>query len=298
MWDLALGGVILLAVTAALALCGALLGRCASAWVSGLAGVAVLALLAAFGLWLHGRLCLAAWLPFSCVALLGNWYLPGAGFLAGLVLGRRRVSRLRRRLIALALLVLAGYPVVRDLGEPALPARAFWSRDGVCLQSTPASSAPCGAATLLGHHGLAAGEKELIRLCLTRADGTPRLGVYRALKLKTQDTPWDVEIVGGSLEALFGQRQEPVLVLLWPREYSPDPWTACLRRVGWTPEVADGVVLYGLLNAHQADVGDPALGRHACPVDQLRRRWYGEGLRLVPRRQPAPSHDPDPAPAR
>ena len=55
-------------------------------------------------------------------------------------------------------------------------------------------SAAC-AAKLLVEHGIEASEPEMILLCLTNRLGTPPLGLYGALKIKTRGTLWNVEIV-------------------------------------------------------------------------------------------------------
>ena len=70
------------------------------------------------------------------------------------------------------------------------------------MQSRGASCGPCCAVTLLRHCGIEADEREMSDLCLTTKSGTPSLGLYRGLKLKTNDTPWDVEVVRGDLEQL------------------------------------------------------------------------------------------------
>ena len=63
-------------------------------------------------------------------------------------------------------------------------------------------------------HGIQASEQEMVELCLTRADGTPALGLYRGLKLKTRGTPWNVEVFRSGLEDLRNADRWPVILLV------------------------------------------------------------------------------------
>jgi hypothetical protein len=86
----------------------------------------------------------------------------------------------------------------------------------------------------------------MMDLCLTRSEGTPSLGVYRGLKIKTRHSRWDVEVVRCPLEDLLRNMEGPVLMRIRLE-------------------------------------GEPAVGRQRWATSELKRRWRGEGLRLVPR---------------
>ena len=71
------------------------------------------------------------------------------------------------------------------------------------MQSTAVSCGPCCAVRVLADYGIDATEEDMIDLCLTGRLGTPALGLYRGLKIKTEKTKWDVEILRCSIEELW-----------------------------------------------------------------------------------------------
>jgi hypothetical protein len=119
------------------------------------------------------------------------WYEIPAFFLAGAGLRAARASWWKRDLI----LVLIGLFAVR-IGWNAWETRGGHERltgtvtaDGACVQSSVYSCAPAAAASLLWHHGIAADEREMAELCLTRPGlgGTSECGLMRGLRKKVGD---------------------------------------------------------------------------------------------------------------
>ena len=120
----------------------------------------------------------------------------------------------------------------------------------------------------------------MTQLCLTSKRGTPLLGVYRGLKLKTRDTQWEVEVVRSSVDQLRQGNSFPVVVPV--RLESPPVMGA-----GWLRGQDHAVVLFGFTRDDRAVVGDPTLryrGRTLWTVEELRQRRRGEALRLVTRK--------------
>ena len=151
----------------------------------------------------------------------------------------------------------------------------------MCLQTSQASCSPAAAATLLRWHGIDADEQEMALLCLTGNDGTPMLGLYRGLKLKTADTPWDVYMFsGGKVQDLRGVGPVLISVELRPEVRAVRPMRQ-LQAAGWIVGVAHSVVLIGFIDDHRVAIADPAVGREIWSVEDLRLLWHGQGVRLV-----------------
>ncbi|MCE9556065.1 MAG: hypothetical protein K8T91_22180 [Planctomycetes bacterium] len=248
MLDLYFAGLILAAISAGLFFGMRRLVERRPVWVSIYVVGAVVVLVCLFGWFVHGKLLVATVLPFSNAIILGNGIALGMTALAGVMAGQSNMARWRR-----------------------------WPFTAV--QSCAASCSPASAATLLRYHGIAATEQEMIGLCLTTELGTPSLGLYRGLKLKTQETAWRVEIVRGTADELFKSRAGPVLlrIRLDTTDSSSD------GRWPWSPGIGHAVVFYSLGSGGSVEIGDPAVGRDRWTTQDLRSRWRGEGLRLVRR---------------
>jgi hypothetical protein len=281
MWDMFLGGLLVLAVSIAAFAAGLGIARHASGTITN--GLAALALLSVFwfAVGIHGTLALARLFPFANVMVVGNWIPVGAALLAGLLLGRGRAT-FGQTAFAAVLLSLAWYTVFGPLGKTRLAATDNWSVDGVCLQTIPSSCSACSAAMLLRTVGIRSSEAEMIELCLTSSGGTPTLGLYRGLKLKTKGTPWDVQVVHSSLDEVRRRGSGPVLLLV----NIPQDLTLGLRSAsgrGQARSPGHAVVFYGFTASGSAIVGDPASGRRTWTAQRLKESWRGEGLRLVNR---------------
>jgi len=120
----------------------------------------------------------------------------------------------------------------------------------------------------------------MVDLCLTH-NGTPRLGLYRGLRLKTRGTPWRVEVFSGDVANLRARTAEgPAILFVGLRRGQPvDPRYA--RDWGWTPGLRHVVVLFGFQERSFLDIGDPAAGRERWRSEALDVLWDGQALLLT-----------------
>lgn len=283
--DLIVGAALILILALMMFCCAVVLSRRAGHGVVVSVVVGTIALLGVFLLCLHGRLALARLLPFSNVIVVGNWVPVGVGVLAGIALGNRRAQRWRRVVLFVVLVGLGLFSLFRPLVRSAPPiGNAKWTESRVCLQSSPASCSPCAAATLLDHHGIASSEAELVRLCLTDHGGTPTLGLYRGLMLKTRGTSFSVDLVAGNpvagdVASLVEADRWPVLLLCrLPEESHPD--FQRVRAWGWTPGAGHAVVVFGRMGNGGFAVGDPMVGRQLWTPKDMKTLWSGRGFCL------------------
>jgi hypothetical protein len=283
MWDIAVGVLIVAALSLGLFRWSlAITHRCSSR-TSNCIVSALVALVVADAVLIHGTLSLARILPFSNVIVVGNWIPLGAAMLAGIAGAQPKIPLWRRVSLGLLLAGLASYTLTRDIvgSAPGVEDPRFWR--GFCMQTNPGSCSACCAAALLRHHGISTSEREMIDLCLTRANGTPPLGLYRGLKIKTRNTPWRVQVVHGRFEELVKTEPWPVLLLV---SHENTATGVGANPPGFRlPRRADHAILvFGLTVDGEAVVGDPAMGQRRWTLDELKACWHGEGLRLVKRR--------------
>jgi hypothetical protein len=264
---------VLLAVSAGLFAFSVRLAERPSA--AGLLAVATTALLVTFVATLHGKLFLAAVIPLSNAIVLGNFLPPLASVLAGVAYGSRKTPRWRRLLMVWVLVAGSWLTVCRDVMVRDPGEWGPWYWEEVVAQSGPATCTASAAATLLRLHGLDATESEMARLCLTRAEGTPRLGLYRGLKRKTTGTRWRIAVVLGSADRLRGLGACPVILPVRSDPSNP-------RAVGSRDPVHDHcVVLLGFDGKGNAHLLDPSSGHIRWTAAEFEQRYTGEGLRLV-----------------
>jgi len=136
---------------------------------------------------------------------------------------------------------------------------------------------------LLAAHGIAAREQEMIDLCLTTRRGTPALGLYRGVKLKTRGTSWDVDVIRGSIDELCRGGNWPALLRM---TLPGDERHAGLAIGGfrYTQRPEHVVLMHGVDANGQAVLVDPATDcEHRWYLTDLANLWTGEGLRLVPK---------------
>lgn len=248
--------------------------------------VVVLALLASAGLafnvaYLRHSLWPAKILPFSNVMVLGDpdpWLaavLIGAG--AALMPGR--ATRRSVLLVPLAVTGLWGSYGGFFLPMPHLGGDNWTG--SVCRQTSQATCAPAAAATLLWANGIESSEAEMAYLGLTTVDGTSTRGIYRALKLKTRDTKFDVKPFFGTIDDLC-DLDAPVMLFV-RLDPKPDTDPRYEEKWGWHPGVPHVVVLYGCRGDNVFIMGDPATGPEFWNRDAIKTLWHGEGIRLVKR---------------
>ena len=210
MTDLYLALALMAAVSVALFLLGLALGRRLARGALAVAALLTCAFIVGFVRFASDRLLLARLLPFSNVVVLADWLPAAVALLAGLAWRRIDGRAWRKGLLVVPLVLLCGFRSANTLFGTAPPPDDRWKR-GVCLQTSQASCSAAAAATLLKAHGIDTNEAEMARLCLTRPAGTPMHGLYRGLKLKTKDSPWDVGAFRGDLNSLRGEKGPVIL---------------------------------------------------------------------------------------
>lgn len=281
MGDIAAGVLIVASLSLACGCIGTSIARRCSARVANGVGLGLVLMVLAYAILLHGRLVLARVLPVSNVIVLSNLIPLGAAALTGIVLGRRSIPLWRRTTVGLMLTGLAWYTVLCNLVGPPPAINEPRYYQGFCIQTSRASCSACAAAALLGEHGISANEEEMAELCLTRIDGTPVLGLYRGLKLKTRGSRWDVEVFHWNLEQLREADGAPVILLVHLQSSPISPISTAWRQ--WLSRPDHVVVFFGVTDAGEAVLGDPAMGKRRRPLEMLKNMWSGQGLRLVER---------------
>lgn len=253
-------------------------------WVCDLSGAIIVAAICAHIRWLWDDVRLAQWLPYSNLIVVGNWYFPLAGVLAGLAWRRIETSVVRRWAVLILLLssslytcvqpVLGAPPLCRSRSERSVEGRLFY-------QTTTSTCAAAAAATLLSHYGISTDEQEMAELCLTR-HGTTWKGLFRGLKLKTSQSRWSIEVFHGDGDELPRDHLYPVI--LWA-ELSPSHPNAAAYRAewGWIPGTTHTVVVLRQIRPGEYLIHDPVAGKEVWTEEELDLLWTGEGMRLVQR---------------
>lgn len=285
--DLAAARLLLLTIATGCFWCGSRIARRGRPGLTAIATATAVGLLVLFSVYVHGCLCLARLLPVSSAIVLGNWIPPGAAFVIGVLSQQRSIPRWRRAILIVALAGLGGSTLAdSSCSNEAVPGNQ-WSADGVCIQTASATCSACSAATLLADRGIPASEPEMARLCLSKETGTPLLGLYRGLKLKTRGTPWEVEIIRCGFDELKRLDNLPAVLSVRLGETDVIGTGKLGQDSGRIAGTCHAVVLFGFLPDGRAEIGDPSQYRHDrgyWPVDQLKSAYMGEGIRLVERR--------------
>lgn len=225
------------------------------------------------------RPCLARWLPYSNLIVLGNAFPLFAAVLAGLSCRRLR-GRPHTRTTAVVLLIVVGVgALIRPLLGTAPACEERWDGD-VCLQTTKHTCSAASAATALRCLGVTTSEAEMARLCLTR-QGTSWMGLYRGLSQK-RSPGWRIEVFDtASLETLrqVTPHAPAILTVELPRDV-PVGWKY-RRENGWLPGVSHSVVCFGPDGDDHWRIADPANGRERWSTSDLLLLWQGQGMRLA-----------------
>ena len=233
-----------------------------------------------FAWFFAGRLSWANALPRSGVVYWSNVMPVLLGFLAGmstrnLSLGRSRYpASLAFCCIAVIYLAL---PVIRPAISPAVVDQASVWRDGVCLQGHESTCAPAAATTLLRMNSIAVTERDMIRFCLTSQHGTEPLGLYRGLKLATQNSGRDLQIATNDPHQWVSQNQLPNVALIkFSRASESESVHHLLGRRG----EGHAVVVIDFEDGHWI-IGDPAVGEVRWTDEDFRKRFTGDAIYLA-----------------
>ncbi len=282
MADIYLGLLILAGVSAGLFWLGLRLTRKASKAEVTLLTLLTLGSIAVYIVWLRDSVLLAQWLPFSNLIVLGNWFLPACGLLAGIVWHALPGGLFRKSAYVAALGCVGLFAILKPLWGSPPQCYDRW-QNAVCLQTSKISCSAACAATALRAVGIDANEQEMAELCLTR-NGTLWQGLYRGLKLKTAGTDWDVEVFRGGEQALRDREPGPlILVVGIPRWANVDP--IYTTDYGWTRGEMHSALFYQFLDNGNVAMGDPGVdaGREEWSREDLEVLYRGRGIRLIQR---------------
>ena len=220
--------------------------------------------------------------PTSGAIILGNPTPWLASALAGLGLAQTALPWWRRGVLALAIVAAGFYVPIQVFFIEPPPTVPTWA-DGIALQTTRATCSPAAATTLLGQHDIETTEREMSHLCLTSAEGTPLLGLYRGVRLASADHSLKPSMGFMPLDEL---RQRPrllpavVSVQLTAEANERDP--RYRERWGWIPGVRHSVTFLEFDGPDHVWVVDPGVGLERWRMDHLRDLWVGDVLSLLP----------------
>jgi hypothetical protein len=234
--------------------------------------------------WLWDDIRMAQWLPFSNLIVVGNWYLPLAGILAGLAWQRIEAHSLRRWAVLFLLLASSMYATMQPVLGVSPRCHQEWEQTAngrLYYQTTSSTCSAAAAATILSHYGISADEQEMADLCLTR-DGTTWKGLYRGLMLKTSSSPWSVQVFHGGIAELLADDKNPVV--LCTRLSADHPHATMYQKEwGWIPGASHTVVVMAQVRPGEFIVHDPVAGKEVWTDEDLAALWTGDGMRLIER---------------
>jgi hypothetical protein len=201
-------------------------------------------------------------LPWDWYAHVDSWWYEVPAFFllgAGLVVARRSIWKRD------AILVVGGLLAVRmgwfqwETRGDLSSLRGRVDSTGVCRQTSGYSCAPAAAAALLHHHGVAADEREMAELCLTRPGigGSSDCGIMRGLRRKLGDG-WEVRISAPSIDGIA----TPSLVMV---------------ELTW---LVGHCILVERVEPDRVLVNDPLAGRYSETRESFERRWLGQAIRI------------------
>lgn len=229
-----------------------------------------------------GQLFWAKWVPNSASIIYTNFAPIFAALAAGWALRLPKTPAWRRAILAILLAMGSTaailWPLLSIAVRPAPEGGDQW-KNGVAMQTSWATCSPAAAATLFRAEGIKVSESDLIPLCLTDSSGTPTLGLYRGIKLVSDQQDRSVEVMDETLNEMWIRNDWPLLMAVElpygveDRRYA-DQW-------GWIPGMGHSVVALGLTNDGQRlIVGDPSTGLEEWSKDDLRILWHGDGIRV------------------
>ena len=232
--------------------------------------------------WLWDDMRLVRLLPVPNLVILGNWFLPLLGILAGLAWERISESRWRRWTNTVLLFACGMYATVQPVLGKSPVCDSRWSGP-YCMQTTRATCSAAAAATLLNLHQIESNEQEMADLCLTR-EGTTWKGLYRGLAIKTAGSAWRVDVIDDAADALPSEGQPPVILCAkLPVNLADDPELSHYKTEwGWIPGTSHSVVVLQPVRNGQFLVHDPSIGIEVWSQADINMLVHGKGLRLTP----------------
>lgn len=272
-------------------------GRRQTGWVvAGVGGIGAGLLVAHATVWNDSLLWVHV-MPLRELVIWGNVVPLGTGLLAGVVWVKGKGPWWWRGALATVILAMGIWRTLWPVWLEKPPLGTDKWTIGVCRQTSQASCSAAAAATLLKAYGIPATEREMVDLCLTSTQGTPMLGLYRGLHIKTEGTPYRVAAFVGNLDE-FRRRGTGLAVIsvgLGVGEHEIAGIGASVVKQppvidpryendwGWIRGVKHSVVASGQVDRGKVEVADPAVGRERWNDDAMRTLWVGEALYLVRR---------------
>lgn len=218
-------------------------------------------------------------LPVKAIIVYSNLLIPLCGMLSGIIWANTKLHKFKRILAITLLLCLAFTPTIKQIPLKQAQFHKVWN-DNICIQTSQTSCVPAAAATLLNYFGIETDEQEMAKLSLTRPDGTSLFGLYRALRIKTQDTHYQTILGKATLEQLRTDIPLPAILIVGLDEKTNRDDPLYSERWGWGVGVTHSVVLYQFMDNEKVEIGDPSIGRETWNVKALEDLWHGEYITI------------------
>lgn len=207
-------------------------------------------------------------------------------FLAGLAWEMPGVPRIRRAIslgvfVALAVALFVA-PLVRPILKPVSAHELGRWKDGVCVQTHDATCGAAAVATMLRQYDMMVTEKELVGQCLTSADGTEPLAVYRALMIYANKIGLRPKLASSDPSSWQELQQYPVLAMVSPVDSgrATPSNTGRLRSLLGRSSEGHAVVILGRNSDGDFIVGDPSNGRVIWSPRQMSGYYSGQSIYL------------------
>ena len=219
-------------------------------------------------------------LPVKAIIVYSNLLIPLCGTLSGIIWANKKLYKFRRILVMTLLLFLAFTPTITQIPLKQAQFHNIWN-DDICIQTSQTSCVPAAATTLLKHFGIETNEQEMAKLSLTQPDGTSLFGLFRALKIKTQDSQYQVLLGKAGLEKLRKDIPLPVILIVCLDEETNKNNPRYSEKWGWGVGVTHSVVLFKFIDNDKIEIGDPSIGRETWNTKALEDLWHGEFITIT-----------------
>jgi hypothetical protein len=208
------------------------------------------------------------WLNNDGYSFLRPWW----AFLPGMLVFGIAVFQVRNRWVRVAAEGVAGFVLLffclsmyatatLDLNQFA----GTVNDRGNCLQTSAFSCGAAAAATFLHHHGIAATEREMVRLCGTNhLTGTDEFAAARGIRKKSAGRLGRIRLEKGGPDRLSAERLPAMATVR--RSFRADHWVVVTGRTG-----------------NRLHIADPNHGVGEESVETFRKRWRGVLLYAEPK---------------
>ncbi|MEM9646643.1 MAG: cysteine peptidase family C39 domain-containing protein [Planctomycetota bacterium] len=237
-----------------------------------------------------GRLSWAIVMPWSEVIHWSNMMPAFLAFAAGLALRAPGMNRLLRPVTTGVLALLAvGFwsaPLARPLIRPTgLKANAVvgW-RQGVCLQTHESSCGAASSATLLGEHGIAVNEVDMLKPCMTSGFGTEPLGLYRGLHIIGEQHGLRPRVVSSDARRWRKEHFPNVAIVRFKTlgDERLAPWLHPFTGFIGAATDRHAVTVLGRTESGDWRIADPAVGPVIWTNRQFHERFTGDAICMSP----------------